>query len=42
MKGYGVGPMALCLLCRYWERLQMVAWAGGYYVEHFHGERGVT
>ena len=26
---YGVGTRYLCLLCRYWERLQMVAQAGG-------------
>ena len=42
LEGYDVGPRALHLLCRYWERLQMVARAGGYYVEPFCGERGVT
>ena len=25
LEGYGVGYRYLCLLCRYWERLQMVA-----------------
>ena len=39
LEGYGVGTRALYLLRRYWERLQMVARAGGYYGEHFHGER---
>ena len=29
LEGYGVGPKALCILHRYCERLQMVAWAGG-------------
>ena len=38
---YGVGPRALRLLCRYWERLQMVAQTGGYYIETLHRERGV-
>ena len=28
LKGYGVGPRALHVLRRYWERLQMVARAG--------------
>ena len=42
LKVYDVGTRALCLLCRYWERLQMVARTGGYYGEPFHGERGVT
>ena len=28
LEGYGVGPRALRLLCRYWGRLQMVVWAG--------------
>ena len=42
MEEYGVGPRALHLLCRYWEQLQMVVWAGCYYREPFNGERGVT
>ena len=42
LEGYGMGTRALCLLCRYWERPQMVARAGGYYGEIFHGWRGVT
>ena len=37
-----MGPRALHLLRRYWERLQMVVWAGCYYREPFNGERGVT
>ena len=41
LKVYDVGTRALCLLCRYWERLQMVARTGEYYGEPFHGERGV-
>ena len=31
LEGYGVGTRFLHLLRRYWERLQMVARAGGYY-----------
>ena len=42
LEGYGVVPRALCLLRRYWGRLQMVAQAGGDYGETFCGERGVT
>ena len=42
LEGYGVGPRALRLLHRYWERLQMVSRTGSYYREPFHGERGVT
>ena len=42
LEGYGVGPRALCLLCRYWEQLQMVAQVGGYYIVPFGRERGVT
>ena len=42
LEGYGVVPRALRLLSRYWERLQMVAQAGGYYVGPFRGEIGVT
>ena len=29
LEGYDGGPRAFCLLRRYWERLQMVGWAGG-------------
>ena len=39
---YGLGPRDLNLLCRYWERLKMVAQTGGYYGEPFRGERGFT
>ena len=42
MEGYGVGTRALRLLRRYWGRMEMVAWEGGYYGEPFRGERGVT
>ena len=30
LEGYVMGPRALSLLCRYWERLKMVARVGGY------------
>ena len=42
LEGYGVGPRALRLVRRYWERLQMVERTGGYYGEPFHRDRGVT
>ena len=42
LEGYGVGPRALLILRRYWEWLNMVEPAGGYYEEPFRGERGVT
>ena len=42
LEGYGVGPRALCLLRRYWERFQMVERLGWYYGENFRGERGMT
>ena len=29
LEGYGIGPRALHLLRRYWERIQMMARAGG-------------
>ena len=41
LEGYGVGPRSLCLLCRYWDRLQMVERVGEYYGETFRGERGM-
>ena len=31
LEGYGVGPRALRLLHRYWEKLKMVLRTGGYY-----------
>ena len=37
-----MGPRSLRLLRRYWEQLEMVARAGGYYGEPLRGERGVT
>ena len=37
LEGYGVGPNSLRLLRRYWDRLQIVAWVGGYYRKTFHG-----
>ena len=42
LEGYGVGPRSLRLLQRYWERLNMVTRAGGYYGSPLRGERGVT
>ena len=43
LEGYGVGHRALLLLLRrYWERLQMVARAGGYYGETSSREIGMT
>ena len=42
LKGYGVGPRALHLLQSYWERLEMMAQAGGYYRSPLCGERGAT
>ena len=41
LKVCGVGPRDLCLFRMYWESLNMVAHAGGYYVEPFREERGV-
>ena len=41
LKVCGVGPRALRLFRMYWERLNMVAQAGEYYIEPFHEERGV-
>ena len=37
LEGYDVDTRALRLLYRYWERLQMVAQAGGYYGERDSG-----
>ena len=37
-----MGSMSLRLLQKYWERLKMVARAGGYYGSPSRGERGVT
>ena len=36
-----MGTRALYLLCRYWDRLQMVERVGGYYGEKFRRERGM-
>ena len=41
LEGYGVGPNARRLLTNYWQRLTMVARAGGCYGTPFGGERGV-
>ena len=41
LEGYGVGSMDLPLLRMFWERLQMVAQARGYYREPLYQERGV-
>ena len=35
LEGYGVGTRALCLLRKYWVRLDMVARAEGYYRSNF-------
>ena len=42
LAAYGVGPWAIRLLRRYWNRHMMVARAGGYYCAPFKGFRGVT
>ena len=42
LEGYVVGTRDLRLLRRYWERLKMVVWVGGYYGEPFRGDRCVT
>ena len=42
LEGYGVGPQARKILHTYWQRLTMVARAGGYYGIDFRGDRGVT
>ena len=39
---YGMSTRALRLLQRYWERLEIVAQAGGYYRAPFYGEISVT
>ena len=42
LEGYVVGPRARWILQAYWEKMTMVARAGGYYGESFKGARGVT
>ena len=42
MEGYGVGPQAFQILWVFWDRLQMVVRAGGYYRMAFQGFWGVT
>ena len=42
LEGFGVGPRSLCILQRYWARLNMVARVGGYYRAPLRGKRGVT
>ena len=42
LEGYGVGPRVWRLLQTYWQRLTMVARAGGYYGAALQGDRGVT
>ena len=39
---YGVEPRSLCLLCRYWAQLHIVARVEEYYGLPFRRERGVT
>ena len=40
LEGYGVGPQSCRILWVYWDRLRMVARAGGYYGTAFQGFRG--
>ena len=42
MEGYGVGPRSRRILKTYWEKMAMVARAGGYYGDAFKGAWGVT
>ena len=42
LEGYGVEPRARSILHTYWDRLRMVARAGGYYGSAFQGFWGVT
>ena len=42
LEGYVMGTRDIRPLCRYWERLKMVAQVGGYYRDPFHGERHNT
>ena len=42
LKGYGVGPAVLRLLCNFWERQQVVSKMGSYHGDAFQAERGVT
>ena len=37
MDGYVVGPRSCRLICTYWYMLNIMAHAGGYYVEKFKG-----
>ena len=39
---YGVGPRTVRILRTYWDRLTMVAKAGGYFGRPFKGYQGVT
>ena len=42
LEGYDMGPRSLRLLRRYWYQFKMVVRAGGYYLEPFRREIGVT
>ena len=42
LEGYRVGPWARHILQEYWDRLRMVARAGGYCAADFKGLWGVT
>ena len=42
LDGYSVGPRSLLFLLGYWDQLNMMAQAGGYYREPLFRERGVT
>ena len=42
LTAYGVGPRKVRILWTYWDRLNMVAKAGGYFGRPFKGYQGVT
>ena len=42
LTAYGVGPRKVRILWMYWDRLNMVAKAGGYFGRPFKGYQGVT
>ena len=42
LDGYGVVPHDCRLIHTYWDRMNMVARAGGYYNTEFKGFRGAT
>ena len=42
LEGYGFGPQARRFLCAFWDRLEMVDRASGYYGVVFQGFGGMT